>query len=347
MHPEAAHIMDRTNYESRQSSFNALMNEVHGLNDTIEYTGTTLGASHAYLVTFNSLTDNLGNAGLKAADSGDITADDFFSTTIISPGQSASLVSPSNSSQDGEPFPLAQGDPGSLARLLDGFAKSYYSVVMWDLNFGRQTNAFASETSMDYLMSTINSATGNDTMTPSPILGSPDLVGNHARFEMQYICSVPQKKDTGSLIISVVVANIVLLCVFWNIFNWAALKYLRSRDPTWDLCRGCILHNESSRNRSRVMVMDLEKDPLCEDDDIALDMMPHGSQRGQRRDRKLWKKPRAWSESLGVKSSQSSLRTFICSEEGHVRGKSDDSSYSEEKSQRTYSEEKSQRILGI
>lgn len=286
------------------------------------------------------------NAGLKTSGSGDITEDDFFSTTIISPGQSASLVSPSNSSQSDEPFPLAQGDPGSVARLLDVFAKSYYSVVMWDLNFDRQNNAFASKQSMDYLVSTISSATGNDTMTPSPILGSPDLVGNHARFEMQYICSVPQKKDTGSLIISVVVANIVLLCVFWNIFNWVALRYLRSRDPNWDFCRGCLLHSESSRGRSRVMVMDLEKDPLCEDDDTAQDNIPYGSQRGQKRDRQLWKKPRAWSESIGVKSSQSSLRTFICSEEGHVRGKSDDTLYSEEKSQRTYSEEKSQRILG-
>lgn len=272
--------------------------------------------------------------GLKAAEAADITADDFFTTTIISPGQSASLVSASNSSQDTEPFPLAQGDPGSLARLLDAFAKSYYSVVMWDLNFNRETNAFASEDSLNYLVDTINSASGNDTITPSPILGSPDLVGNHARFEMQYICSVPRKKDTGSLIISVVVANIVLLCVFWNIFNWAALRYLRNRDPSWDVCRGCLLHSEASRTRSRVMVMDLEKDPLCEDDDVSHGIMSYDSQRGQRRDRQLWKKPRAWSESLGVKSSQSSLRTFICSEEGHVRSKTDELSYSEEKSQR-------------
>lgn len=321
------------------------MNEIHGLNDTIEYTGTTLGALHANPVKFNLLTNMFWHTGLKAADSGDVTADDFFSTTIISPGQSASLVSPSNSSQDGEPFPLAQGNPGSVARLLDAFAKSYYSVVMWDLNFDRQSNAFASGNSMDYLVNTINSASGNDTMTSSSIFGSPDLVGNHARFEMQYICSVPQKKDTGSLIISVVVANIVLLCVFWNIFNWVALKYLRSRDPNWDVCRGCLHHSEAPRTRSRVMVMDLEKDPLCEEDDVAQEIIPYGSQRGQRRDRQLWKKPRAWSESLGVKSSQSSLRTFICSEEGHVRGRSDETLYSE-KSQRTYSEEKSQRILG-
>lgn len=288
---------------------------------------------NAFAIDIHLLIGVFCNIGLKTAGSGDITADDFFSTAIISPGQSASLVSASNSSsQDDEPFPLAQGDPGSLARLLDAFAKSYYSVVMWDLNFNRETNAFASKDAMDYLVDTIASASGNDTMTPSPILGSPDLVGNHARFEMQYICSVPQKKDTGSLIISVVVANIVLLCVFWNMFNWIALRYLRSRDPEWDVCRGCLVHNESFRTRSRVMVMDLEKDPLCEDDDAAQYTMPYGSQRGEWRDRTLWKKPRAWSESLGVKRSQSSLRTFICSEEGHVRTKSEDTLGSEEKS---------------
>lgn len=258
-------------------------------------------------------------------------ADDFFMTTVISPGQSGSLVSPSNSSQDEEPFPLAQGDPGSVARLLDEFAKSYYSVVMWDLNFSRDNNAFASKEEMDYLVNTIASASGNDTITPSPILGSSDLVGNHARFEMQYICSVPEKKDTGSLIISVVVANIVLLCVFWNIFNWIALRYLRSQDPAWDVCRGCLLHNEAARNNARVMVMDLEKDPLCEDDDAAQVAPPYDSQRGQRQEGQLWKKPRSWSESVGVKRSQSSLRTFMCSEEGHVRTKSDDISSWEEK----------------
>lgn len=32
----------------RQSSYNALMSEIHGLNDTIEYTGTTLGAPQCF-----------------------------------------------------------------------------------------------------------------------------------------------------------------------------------------------------------------------------------------------------------------------------------------------------------
>ncbi|POS74073.1 hypothetical protein DHEL01_v207532 [Diaporthe helianthi] len=300
-----------TVYDFMQSSFNVLMSEIHGLNSTIEYTGTTLS--------------------LKKAESEDITADDFFSTTILSPGQSESLVAASNSSQNDEPFPLAQGDPGSIARLLDAFAKSYYSVVIWDLNFNRSTNAFASRAAMDYLVNTIADATGNDTMTTSPILGSSDLVGNHARFEMQYICSVPQKKDLGSLIISVVVANIVLLCVFWNIFNWVALRYLRARDPTWDMCRGCILHSEAARNNARGVFMDLEKDPLCQNDEGVQEAPPYESRQDQRRGQQVWKKPRSWSESTPVKSSQSSLRTFICGEEGHVRKNSDDISGWDEK----------------
>lgn len=184
---------------------------------------------------------------------------------------------------------------------------------------------------MDHLVKTIADATGNDTVTPSPILGSPDLVSNHARFEMQYICSVPQKKDLGSLIISVVVANIVLLCVFWNIFNWVALRYLRTRDPTWDMCRGCVLHSEAARNNTRVMMMDLEKDPLCDNDDSAQVAPPYESQQDLQRDRQVWKKPRSWSAAIPAKSSQSSLRTFICSEEGHVRKNSDDISGWDEK----------------
>ncbi|KAJ0120032.1 hypothetical protein J7T55_000885 [Diaporthe amygdali] len=295
-------------YNFMRSSFDALMDEIQDLNDTIEYTGTTLS--------------------LKTTGSGDITADDFFSATILSPGQSASLVSPSNNTKDEESFPLAQVEPRNLGRLLDAFVKSYYSVVMWDLNFDQRQNAFASEVSTDYLVNTIMDAAANTSMDPSPILGSTDLVGSHARFEMQYICSVPRKKDTGSLIISVAVSNIVLLCVFWNIFNWLTLRFLRSRDPNWDICRGCLLNNESSRSKARVKVMDLEKDPLCENEDAAQETALYGRQRSQEPGRKLWKISIARTGSISVRSSQSTLRTLACSE-GKVDGGSDENVGSE------------------
>lgn len=194
-------------------------------------------------------------------------SDDFFSASILSPGQSASLVSPLNNSTSGQPFVLAQGEPQNLSRLLDAFAKSYYSTVMWDLNFDRG-NAFANEDTTKYLADTINTATGNDTIVADPILGSSDLVGKPAQFEIQYICSVPQKKDTGSLIISVLVADIVLLSVFWKFFNWIVLRYLRKRDPTWNLCRGCVQdRNPRLISHSNSMMMNMGQDPLCQNVD--------------------------------------------------------------------------------
>lgn len=191
-------------------------------------------------------------------------SDDFFSASILSPGQSASLISPLNNSTSGQPFALAQGEPQDLSRLLDAFAKSYYSAVMWDLNFDR-SNAFANENTTKYLTNTINAATGNDTIVPDPILGSSDLTGKPAQFEIQYICSVPHKKDTGSLVISVLVADIVLLSVFWKFFNWVVLRYLRKRDPTWNLCRGCAQQsNALLMSHSNAMMMNMGQDPLCQ-----------------------------------------------------------------------------------
>lgn len=197
----------------------------------------------------------------------DVVADDFFSATILSPGQNADLVTSPSKSTD-EPFPLAQGYPQQFSRLLDAFAKSYYSAVMWDLNFDR-SNAFANINATQYLTTTINTAIENTTIVPNPILGSSDLVGKPAQFEIQYICSVPRKKDMGSLIISVVVADIVLLSVFWKLLNWVTLRYLRRRDPTWNLCPGCLHHSgPRSMSRKTARIMEMDQDPLCQNVDL-------------------------------------------------------------------------------
>lgn len=139
---------------------------------------------------------------------------------------------------------------------------------MWDLNFD-QSNTFANEDTTKYLTDTINSATGNETIVPDPILGSSDLVGKPAQFEIQYICSVPRKKDTGSLVISVLVADIVLLSVFWKFLNWVALRYLRTHDPTWNFCRGCMQHGgpRPMPSHSNEMIMNMDQDPLCQNAD--------------------------------------------------------------------------------
>lgn len=234
---------------------------------------------------------------------------------IISPGQSASLVSPPDNSTK-EPFPLAQGEPDDLSRLLDAFAKSYYSAVMWDLNYDT-SNAFASQHTVEYLTDTMNAATGNDTITPDAILGSPDMTGSPAQFEVQYICSVPRKKDTGSLIISVLVSNIVLLSVFWSLFNWITVRYLKRRDPTWNLCAGCLDHNAPRlRLQTSAHIMKMDQDPLCQNVDLDQDTF-YSSYPGQ--DLKDWDRLEV-AKSVSTKSSQ---RTLRAGSEGSLQTRND------------------------
>ncbi|KAJ4420187.1 hypothetical protein N0V82_004532 [Gnomoniopsis sp. IMI 355080] len=235
-------------------------------------------------------------------------AEDFFSATISSPGQSADLVTSPDNSTD-EPFPLAQGYPLQISGLLDAFAKSYYSAVMWDLNFDR-SNAFANENATKYLTTMINTAVGNATIVPNPILGSSDLAGSPAQFEIQYICSVPRKKDMGSLIISVVVADIVLLSVFWNLLNWVTLRYLRRRDPTWNLCPGC-LHRSGPRPMSRktLELMEMDQDPLCQNVDLDQETL-YANYSNQNAESSISNHQRKIEGSVSSKSSQRTLQTL-------------------------------------
>lgn len=228
--------------------------------------------------------------------------------SILSPGQSASLISsPDNST--GEPFALAQGESEDLSKLLDAFAKSYYSTVMWDLNFNNN-NVFGDEEVTQYLISTINNATGNQTIVldSSSVLGSSKLIGSPARFEIQYICSIPRKKDTGSLTISVLVSNIVLLSVFWNLFNWIAIRYLRRHDPTWDICQGCLQHDKRLIAQRNEGIMRMDQDPLCQNVDTDQETL-YSNYSGPEPDWKIWNKLGKVGHSISTKSSQKTLRT--------------------------------------
>lgn len=178
---------------------------------------------------------------------------------------------------------------------------------MWDLNFDNE-NAFANEDAVQYLTSTINAATGHDAMVADTILGSRDVTGSPAQFEIQYICSIPRKKDTGSLIISIVISNIVLLSVFWNIFNWVSLKYLKRSDPNWNVCSGCLDHDHNrpglmSQTSARIMKMD--QDPLCQNVDLEQETL-YNNYPGQ--DLKDWQRLDMVS-SASTKSSQRTLHT--------------------------------------
>lgn len=59
-------------------------------------------------------------------------------------------------------------------------------------------------------------------------------------FALNYLCSVPQRKSTGSLLISLTVADLVFLQTVWLLFTFAICFIMRRRDPTTDHCEGCL-----------------------------------------------------------------------------------------------------------
>ena len=55
----------------------------------------------------------------------------------------------------------------------------------------------------------------------------------------QYTCEVPVRKPTGSLIVTIVLADLVFISALWKTFNWATTYYLSKREPTAMHCEGC------------------------------------------------------------------------------------------------------------
>ncbi|KAF3763389.1 hypothetical protein M406DRAFT_74006 [Cryphonectria parasitica EP155] len=295
-------------YNFMKQSYTVLLDAIQAMNSTAGYTGTTLA---------HNLTRLLSKA-LQTSDISDITSDDFFTVSILSPGASESLVSSSNNNTD-TPFPLAQGEPRDVSMLLDAFAKSYYSAVMWDLAFD-DSNAFLNETATQYLQAAINDASGSEAISNGnlSILGSSELQGTPAQFSVQYICSVPRQKDTGSMIVSVMVSDIVLISAFWKIFDWIARRYLRSRDPNWNICPGCLERNfncgvaSQNNNNASMRVWQLDQDPLCQNVDADQHTLYNSSNNNQSQSTNpdpYWNKA-GGTESVKTRESQSTIRTL-------------------------------------
>lgn len=72
---------------------------------------------------------------------------------------------------------------------------------------------------------------------------SKDVTGplgvNNSTIAANYLCSVPKKKPTGDLLVSLTVADLVFLQAAWLVFTFAVCFMLKRRDSTADYCEGC------------------------------------------------------------------------------------------------------------
>lgn len=65
-----------------------------------------------------------------------------------------------------------------------------------------------------------------------PVLEPSVIVG-------QYLCQVPVLKPAGSLIVSILIADLVLLQALWQLVSLVAISFLERRQPKSQYCLGC------------------------------------------------------------------------------------------------------------
>ena len=131
-----------------------------------------------------------------------------------------------------------------LVTQVEVFTKSFYSTVLTDLG-QNETNLLLHGDSLEYLQDLA------DIDVPTLTQGLPntapqDLKVTPASLFMTYQCSVPVLKGVGSVIQSVVLADLVFLNFFWLVLNWLSVWWLNRQDKTTNYCRACRGQNLSS-----------------------------------------------------------------------------------------------------
>ncbi|KAI1012266.1 hypothetical protein LB503_004325 [Fusarium chuoi] len=61
---------------------------------------------------------------------------------------------------------------------------------------------------------------------------------NNATIVSQYLCSVPQSKSPGVMLLAILLADLVFLQAAWVIYNWIAGTMLSA--PQMQTCQGCV-----------------------------------------------------------------------------------------------------------
>ena len=186
----------------------------------------------------------------------DITSLEFFNYTFYFQTSTGELFYPGSWDkavgwQTQNMSAWVNGNGPDIALQVDGFAKALYSAVLVDLGQTSSPNALTNATALEHLLAV------EDNMTWLPgrkvvILGNTTgqvydsysskmgpLGTKPATIYQQYACSVPQQKGPGSLIISIVIADLVFLQALFTLLNMAATYWGSTKDPSWNDCHAC------------------------------------------------------------------------------------------------------------
>lgn len=154
-----------------------------------------------------------------------------------------------------------------LASTLDGFSKAFYASIMHDLGPPNdQPSPLTDGTIIEYLLQRPNRTdylrhVNDDGSWRADDAGiaiedyyqfAKDKVAQlqrkPAQLYAQYACSIPTQKQRGSLVVSVIVSNLVLLSASWRLLNWIAARIVAIGDSkeTMNHCPGCLDRTEGA-----------------------------------------------------------------------------------------------------
>ncbi|KAI2604658.1 hypothetical protein GGR54DRAFT_621453 [Hypoxylon sp. NC1633] len=122
--------------------------------------------------------------------------------------------------------------PGGLLYDVTGFVESYRTVKMPRPGTPPDTNE-----NLVLINESYNAV--------EPLVGP--LGTRNATILSQYLCSVPERKSTWTMLVAVLIADLVFLQAAWKILNWTAESMVSKQDSTSIICRGRT-RNEDKRN---------------------------------------------------------------------------------------------------
>lgn len=138
----------------------------------------------------------------------------------------------------------------------DNFAKAFYSSIMADLGNANTQNILTNSTLLQRYSLQINNMpalinlprlSGGPAGASYNELRSTPTMGNlsitPSTFFTEYLCEVPRRKPTGTLFLTVLVADLVLLQAVWTIVTFiaAAINERRNKNANVNVCERCLV----------------------------------------------------------------------------------------------------------
>lgn len=136
----------------------------------------------------------------------------------------------------------------SIGFQLDHFAKIFYSTILSDLGQAKGPNILSDRGLMqEYAVAGYSNSplTGFDTSTPAEqafnqlMTSTGNLTITPSTFYSQYICQVPHRRNMGSVIIVVLVADLVFLQALFKLLTYTTTWWLKRTDKIANFCEGC------------------------------------------------------------------------------------------------------------